>query len=194
MNISSPQNSQNINNIHLNSEAHSYPKFTKLKWYPEPLLTLAEFYCVVKTEFDDDLDAAKKAYRFFFNSHGWNIDELIETETQALATLREYDPQNWKVDLVRWAASGLLENLAEVREMIWGHASYDPTDENSFNHQINKADRLQMLNELTSWKLCPGCHSELMAHLNEVDPDELTSDEPEQLQFAFMQDDRNDKN
>lgn len=165
-------NTQNINCIHPKLENVSYPKFTKLKWYPEPFLTLAEFFCVVRTEFDEDLDVAKKAYRFFFNGLGWNIEEFIQKETRALLVLRECDPQNWKLDLVSWAANGILENLAEVREMIWLYVSYDPTDENSYDHQTNNTKRLQILNQLTSWKLCAGCHSELIADLNEVDTSE----------------------
>lgn len=158
-----------------------------LKWYPDPFLTLAEFYCVSRTHFNNSVDAAKEAYRLFFGSNGtYDIEQWLEEETHRVEILRWADPQNWRIDLVKWAGNGMLENLAEVREMIWGCASYDPTDDESFESKVNNAHRLRHLKSLTSWKLCAGCNQELTDHLKELDPEELTDQEQQQLEFEFM--------
>ncbi|MBF9021776.1 hypothetical protein FZCC0069_01255 [Rhodobacterales bacterium FZCC0069] len=60
-----------------------------------------------------------------------------------------------------------------------------------------KDKRARLISELKNRTLCESCRKELFVLLNEVDQSDFMDtdfSEPEQLQFAFMQDDPNDKN
>ena len=60
-----------------------------------------------------------------------------------------------------------------------------------------KDKRSRLISELKHRTLCESCRKELFVLLNEVEQSDCMDtdySEPEQLQFAFMHDDQNDKN
>lgn len=63
--------------------------------------------------------------------------------------------------------------------------------------QSLKDKRERLISELKNRTLCESCSKKLFVLLNEVEQSDCMDtdfSEPEQLQFAFMQDDPNDKN